>query len=229
MVDNPYINKQNWGQDLLDRLNNFSNDDGSFNVWDELPTTGKDGIELNQSHKGYTGFIASASSQSAMYWDGSKWMTLFVIPFVTTGEEIPVISNQITSANKFQIIDAGLGESFFYVIYSGSIIQVSRVSKITGLTEWTTNVPFAANQSYCEFFGYNSGAQCVVQTDTQVFIQVREFTTATPASDATASVTVCSLNLVTGAMLWKTLLQTGSRDIYGWLTVNPLGNLYCIL
>ena len=229
MTDNPFINKQNWGRDLLDRLNNFSEDDGSFNVWDELPTTGKDGIELNQSHKGYTGFIASASSQSAMYWDGSKWMTLFVIPFVTTGEEIPVISNQITSANKFQIIDAGLGESFFYVIYFGSIFQVSRVSKITGLTEWTTNVPFAANQIYCEFFGYNSGAQCVVQTDTQVFIQVREFTTATPASNATASVTVCSLNLVTGAMLWKTLLQTGIRDIYAWLTVNPLGNLYCVL
>jgi hypothetical protein len=230
MTDNPYINKQNWGRDLLDRLNNFSNEDGSFNVWEELPTVGKDGLPLDESHKGYTGFITSASSQSAMYWDGSRWIVLFVIPFVTTGEEIPVISNQITSTNKFQIIDAGLGESFFYVIYSGSIIQVSRVSKITGLTEWTTNVPFAANQIYCEFFNYNGGAQSVAQTNTQVFVQIREFTTATPAIDSTASVTVFSLNLVSGVMLWKTTLQTiPSRNSYVWLTVNPLGNLYCIL
>ena len=144
MTDNPYINKQNWGRDLLDRLNNLSDDDGSFNIWNELPTTGKDGALLNASHSGYVGILIG--EQSAIYrWDGSEWNAILTVPLSLEG--IPGEKSTINlSGGKAPEIFLPFPESSYYILFQDNEDSTGTLQKylIDNTLSWSSTVSYEA-------------------------------------------------------------------------------------
>ena len=138
MVDNPYINKQNWGRDLLDRLNNFSDNDGSFNVWDELPTTGKDGKILDISHSGLTG-ILQQNETSIQRWNGEGWDILAKIPLGIQGS-LEQVNSVSTESVSIAVLNPSVSSSFFYVFRNENTgtITLEKYNKSTGVKVWSS-------------------------------------------------------------------------------------------
>lgn len=199
MTDNPYINKQNWGRDLLDRLNNFSDDDGSFNVWDEFPTTGKDGQTLSQNHAGYTGIVLLESFSRLVKWNGDEWITLLEIPFKS--------SANISQDTFFE--RGGTGGSWYFHPSLGdeSIIELShnnngsmsvaRLSK-SGSILWQTSLVLPSS---CLIFG-SPGLQVI---NNMVLIRIIPVLGTTFVWTETLMEFLC-LSFDTGALLWRTPL-----------------------
>ena len=157
MTDNPYINKQNWGRDLLDRLNNFSDDDGSFNVWDELPTTGKDGSILGEEHKGLTG-ILKAEQTSIYLWNGIEWEELARIPISFDGT--PLTINEIERTGSIvAVLNPSNSTPFFFVVsyvIGDANFSVEKVLKSNCSIEWSISIATAYGTDTTGFSVYHA-------------------------------------------------------------------------
>ena len=104
MTDNLYINKQNWGRGLLDRLNNFSDNDGSVNEWSKSPVVNKNGIELSEIDAGYYGY--NSSKFLFEEWDGVKWVEK-PISFNGIVKSSSTVDLDLTQAYQFTISATG--------------------------------------------------------------------------------------------------------------------------
>lgn len=201
MVDNPYINKQNWGRDLLDRLNNFSDDDGSFNVWTQLPTTGKDGQLLNESHKGYTG-ILKGSTTTIQSWDGSKWVVDLKIPFSSVGDINQTTSVLSSVADEAIVIYPSHQKDIVLLvsILSGTI-SFSAYNSKTGELSWSASRTFPAGLTY--FTWWTAKA---TSTATHLYIAVDARTSASDMLTNPRAILYCySFN---GAFVWESTVDT---------------------
>ena len=157
MTDNPYINKQNWGRDLLDRLNNFSDDDGSFNVWEELPTLGKNGQPLGQEHAGYTGIIVLDSASQVTKWNGSFWEKILDIPFITSGDNIVTKYFVAKAATRCYMFKPLASSDYFFVVRAEFTENFFTISKINSqrTVNWTCQITKLPD-SYIDAYFQNS-------------------------------------------------------------------------
>jgi hypothetical protein len=136
MADTPYINKQNWGRELLDRLGNLTDNDGSINIWEELPTVGKDGDLLGVNHTGYTG-ILSGDQPSLYKWSGTEWLNIMTVPLSFQGEPRDVTYINYESQN-ITVLDPGASFDSMYLVSSDGTgnFSLTKYSKSTGEQEW---------------------------------------------------------------------------------------------
>lgn len=209
MTDNPYINKQNWGRDLLDRLNNFSDDDGSFNVWEELPTLGKNGQPLGQEHAGYTGFFQQEQGVKIVCWDGYKWDTLLSSPYTVDGETEKTVSTELTAfAVTANIVS--FSDSFVYAVSqsaSGSGLIITKLNKSTLEVVWASNIALY-NASFPNY------KYSTINKDAQNIYFALHFTNVSESAYVTQLI---SLSDTSGALFWA--VAAGSNN---WQIVNTL-------
>lgn len=207
MTDNPYINKQNWGRDLLDRLNNFSDDDGSFNVWEELPTLGKNGQPLGQEHAGYTGVLVLDSASQVTKWNGSFWETILDIPFIASGDNIVTKYFVAKAAERCYMFKPLASSDYFFVVRAEFTENFFTISKINsqGTVNWTCQITKLPD-SYIEMFFQNSLFLPAIE-DQGNFIFC-----CTIRTSSQQAINLYSVG-VSGTLNWTTSIGTSASDL----------------
>ena len=216
MVDNPYINKQNWGKDLLARLNNFSNEDGSFNVWDELPTVGNDGNPLNEEHSGLTGILYSQQSRSFVTWDGHSWQVLFQSPFVVEGEKSETLERSFESRIVYAL-DPSYSSEFYFVVQNGSgTIIFSKIRKSDHSTVWVSTISLPVESS--TFLFLNGRPLFEDALNGKVFLSA----TVGASINGTEKAIVFCISGASGVLLWQRLIPFAGNDFSLDITADNL-------
>lgn len=213
MTDNPYINKQNWGRDLLDRLNNFSNEDGSFNVVNALPTQGKDGVLLGSQHTGYTVILTSGESQTIYTWDGSKWNKILNVPFSVENDSSNESSLETTTFSAISgsatIHRTSIKSDFYYLIVTGSSTTIACYSVPTHTLVWSSSLTFVSGQTVSTF------AVILAEDETSLYV-------LTGISHFAAY----KVNKASGQTIWTTNLGTSTRYVNTLPGVRALNSIY---
>lgn len=148
----PYINQQNWGRDLLNKIATLLDvEGGGINTWLERPTEGKDGLPLDSSHAGYTGI--NVSGQPVLeQWDGEKWITVFKVPIESVGEGISIKSYE-DSAAQCSAYAGSFDDDFIYVAKANvdGFIRLSKIDKTTAVEVWETSATLLSPNLHAEF------------------------------------------------------------------------------
>lgn len=213
MTDNPYINKQNWGRDLLDRLNNFSNEDGSFNVVNALPTQGKDGVLLGSQHTGYTVILTSGESQIIYTWDGSKWNKILNVPFLVDNDSNNESSLATTifkaSSGNATIHRTSIKSDFYYLIVTGSSTTITCYSVSTHTLIWSSSLTFVPGQTI------SNTSAILAESETAIYVLT-----------GNSHFAVHSVNKASGQTVWTANLGTSTRYVQTLPGVRALSSVY---
>jgi len=206
MTSNPYINQSDWGRDLLARLSNFSDDDGSFNTWTQLPTVGKNGNPLGQEHAGYSGILLGPQA-SIQRWDGQKWVEYFRVPVSTKGVSSPTLSVSLPSALSSNVFVPDFSSNRFIYVRTNDdgLLYVDSYNITTGELQWAVTRSLPAGSPNALWF------------TTAVTCDAASLYIALALSASVADITtnrqtvVFAFNLTTGGFLWQSVALSTSQ------------------
>jgi hypothetical protein len=224
----PYINQhQNWGKDLLNRLNNLGDENGGFNVWEELPTEGPDGLPLGHAHKGLSGFLL-AEQPAIQRWSGSTWEELLRVPVGFQGVPIKTVSLS-AQGGVVTILDPGYQVDYFFILFNNNdgFLNLSRYEKTTGNLTWTATRALDPGYFFCSMRAVKSAQSWDIFGD-RVYLGVSSYVSR---EDLTSNLSaVYCFSSLTGSFQWHTSLGlvTGSNSLGASLTATSLGVYYQI-
>jgi len=219
MADQPYINKQDWGKELLERLGNLTDGNGKINTWSQLPTLGKDGQELGPSHSGLNGILVEEDYSSFVQWDGAEWKKILVVPITTATGDTQITESSVSGSGIVGFLDPGYAFDFFIASVHDAIsgdTTIYSYDKDSLAINWQTNIsPIGSVSDFSTI-----PSVCVDGSSIYLAASGR----ATYPDSQPRSGRVFCLDLNTGAFKWVSP-NLGSEQTHGnTLTVVTLGN-----